>query len=82
MEIKYLQEIDEEKRGCYLKSLYFSLDIHTLLPLAIEMYKKYKDYMNEHPERRQEELQHLCSYSEKVSSLNSFLEFFYNWIAE
>ena len=35
-------EGDDEQSTC-LKSLFFSLDYHKLLPLAIEMFKKYRE---------------------------------------
>ena len=39
---KHLTRSDEEKKA-YLASMYFSLNYHTLLPLVIAMFQKYKE---------------------------------------
>ena len=41
--LKNLEGDDEESTAEYLKSLFFSLDYHKLLPLAITMFQKYRE---------------------------------------
>ena len=40
--VKQLRETDKE-REAYLTSMYFSLNYHTLLPLVIAMFQKYRE---------------------------------------